>query len=575
MSSIQSHLKAHSAFYVGIGFVVFYLLGNFLPELFWATHDSFFSSGILQFLTWVIVIICLGLSYFTPKQTFNLSRLPVNGLSSHLGIGLIAVIGGILFYSFPIANDFYGDARIFRSFVHEPVSQFPENFWEQLFSFSLEPHHGRTGVRLMLTGIAYWAGSSTYEVFRWMGVTCGMGFILVWLYAIQHFIQHDSWRMILSIAGLTSPMLLIFFGHVENYSLVYLLLLSWLLLLLYQVQNRSKRLYIVLLLLLLIFARFHIMLLLCLPGLLLAGLHTFASPNSSSLRLLTVKGMLLGLLIPLLIIGLIGYFFVFEDHRDPRVMEDFKDIERLFLPLFSPQAPFDRYNLLSFNHLVDFFNSILLWSPACLFLVTWIGIKNPIIKWGKDPIVSILSLSFLLFLAMFFMINPLFSMPMEWDLMCFPATIFMVLTVYWVSKIQATPAPRSVLLIIGALAMFTFSTIYVNSHIKPLSRKIETIGRHVYKTYYAHSSTYLLFALNLDNEGYAERKASILKDLEPFALQGKDKLYAELLMDEAMMYFSVQNVGGAKMMIAESLGYYPPLAETYQEFIKAVQKSRP
>lgn len=575
MSTLSSHLKASTAFYLGIGFLLVFLLANLFPEPLWAVHDSYFLPQPLRFILWIIILLGLGFAFYSTKKEPKLRISNRFAFPLNLSIWLLALLAGLCFYSFPIIDDYYGDARIFRPILHEPVSRLPEDFWSRLFSISFQPEHGRKGVRLLLSGIAYLTGSSMYEVFRWMGMLCGIGFVLTWLFAVRHFIQRQAWRIALAVIGLSTPVLLIFFGHIENYSLIYWLFLSWLLLFLYQLKHAHKRLYVLLMVLLIIFARFHIMFLLCMPGLLLAGLYTFFPDKSVSRHLLSVKGMLSSLFLPLSIVGLILYFWVFEDYHDPRVMQDFSDIDRLFLPLISPEAPYDRYNLLSFNHLLDFANAVFLWSPGCLFVVSWIWLKVPLPKWQKDPIWAILGITFLLFLATFFMINPLFSMPMEWDLMCFPAPVLLVSTLYLVSKIQQKKMPVSLLIVPCLLALFTLSSIYVNHHTKPLSQKIERIGRHVYKTYYAHSSTYLLFALNLDGQEYAARKAAIIDDLESLALPGKDQEYANLLMDEAMMYFSAQNIGGAEMMMQESLRYYPPIKERFRDFIQAVEQAQP
>ena len=62
---------------------------------------------------------------------------------------------------------------------------------------------------------------------------------------------------------------------------------------------------------------------------------------------------------------------MFKDYNDPRTLTDFKDIDRLFLPVFSPEPPLDRYNLFSLNHILDYLNMMLMWSPAALFLIAY------------------------------------------------------------------------------------------------------------------------------------------------------------------------------------------------------------
>ena len=169
--------------------------------------------------------------------------------------------------------------------------------------------------------------------------------------------------------------------------------------------------------------------------------------------------------IPICFVGAFLYFFVFQDYKDPRLLQDFRDIDRLFLPLLSPAPPLDRYNLFSINHIFDYFNIMMLWSPPALFLLVIIGLfYRKQINW-KTPQIVITGLTFLLFTTFLFMINPLFSMPMDWDLFSLPAPILLIFVLALLKDVQPTNLAGKILPGCLALAILSLPTFIVNAAI--------------------------------------------------------------------------------------------------------------
>ena len=275
-----------------------------------------------------------------------------------------------------------------------------------------------------------------------------------------------------------------------------------------------------------------------------------------------IRGMLARIFLPLGLLGLLLYFFIFQDFNDERLLDQsVRTIDRLFLPLIAPEPPLDRYNLLSWNHLFDFLNAIWLWSPIALLAGSWLLVRK---KVSLSPPAVALLLTLLLMTGFLFMVNPLVSMPMDWDLFCFPAPVLLVLLLSISKAQQDVVLPNGVLAGSLALALMLIPPIWVNHQTAALSQRVETVGRHIFKTYYAHSSTYLLFSLQLETDVnvYRSRKESIIADLQPWATPGRDINYSDLLIDQAILEAEIQqNYPKARSLFLNALDYRDDLGE--------------
>ncbi len=520
---------------IGIAVMLPFLLAYINPEKWWGVHFHVFLSMPVQLIT---IGIPLAILLFGIKKPDSFQKLMDKKSISlnNATIAVLSIIMGVIFYSFPIVKDFYGNARSFMPLLKETVTQLPDDFYGNLFSFEFEPGNGRRGVMLLYALISKLFGVSYGEVFRLMGAFCGAGFVFVWSRSVKHFIAHKWWQLILILSGICSPFLLIYYGHIDTYAPLYLILLCWLLLLVKFIKYQNTKLIIPLIILLFIGIRFHTLMYLLLPALGLSVLYVFIKKNWVQ-QLFSFKGMFLKVYLPICLAGLYLYVFVFKDYNDPRRLVDFKDIDRLFLPIFSPELPLDRYNLFSFNHILDYANAVLLWSPVLLFIGLIIAFLYRRYISKNNPSIIILFLSFIVFSTVLFMINPLMSMPMDWDLFLFPTPVLMVLTLLLAQQLEKINIPKIFFYFGISLSLISIPTVVTNHSLESSSYRMETVGKHVFKTYYEHSGTYLLYALQMipDNvELYKSRKKQLIKDLKEYAVVGKDDKYASLLTDDGV-----------------------------------------
>lgn len=540
-----------------------------MPDDWWATHFLAFMPSPWNYVLATLAGGLLILAFFL-KPTSNQNA---GNFKGHWLISIvIGMLCGMLFYHFPIAVDPYGNARSFMPYMDNTVDVLPDHFWRDLLSFQLKPGNGRWGVFHSFTLIAYTFKITYRDVFLLANAICGGLFIFTWLRFVASRITNTTWRVSVSIAGVISPFFLIFLGHIETYAPLYLILLWYLILLSRQIETKKAWLFIPLLLLLLFGIRFHTLMYLLLPSFILAIFNQEKGDTIWFKKLTTIKGLSLWLFLPVCLGGLVLYFFILGDYNDPRFLdENVSDIERLFLPIISPEAPLDKYNLQSWNHIFDFINVILHWSPALLLVIAVsVLLFRKSISQSLGLNVMLFTLS--LFVSFLFMFNPLMGMPMDWDLFMFPAPFVMVIAILLVQKIQQESVSKSLVFSVLSIALISFPIFVVNASRNQLSYRMESLGVHVYKTYYAHSAAYLLEAIGMipnDLPLYMERKQQLLKKLEPLAQPGIDKKYAELLTDDGIYKFNYLNrLEEAKADFQKSLYYWPKSYESWYYLAK-------
>ena len=563
-----------SASIIGTVIFGFFILGLVIPDSWWGVHFLNFVSPAMKTACLVLAVMLLGYSWVAKNKTIQ-SEITNEKKWSKTFPYILGTVAGFVFYNIPMAGDVYGNARGFQDILDTTVERLPSDFYTNLFSFELVPGNGRGGVTLIVQFISYAMQVTVYDAFKIMGAVCGVGFVVAWVWSVHYFIKVRAWQITLVLVGLTSPFLIIYFGHVETYAPVYLILFLWSLLFVLFIRTRKSALYWTLVPLLLIGVRLHTLMYLLGPAFLVATLYQFNLKSAVSNRILDFKGVFKWMYLPLFAGGIILYFFVFKDFNDPRSLStDFKDIDRLFLPMVSPEAPLDNYNMFSPSHLLDFFNMMLFWSPPVLVLLGYVLIqKRRSLNW-KLPEVNLLLLSFLLFATILFSMNPLFSMPMDWDLFCFPVPVLLLLLLLLVAQVEKEPIKMNVLSASGGLMVLCIPAFSVFLTLEQNSYRIERVGVHIYKTYYEHSSTYLLMSLKMidDPNLYQARVEGLITELEDYALPNNDKQYAELLIENAFFNFYVmQNATEARKMMLKSMEY-DQLQPRFEQFIFEINR---
>lgn len=547
---------------LAMGLLLMYILGMFWPDTFWGTHFLAFVPKVLKYGLPLLITLLLVYTFYKREIDFNF-----NFVLNKKVIVTISIIMAIVFYNIDIIGDYYGDAKNFDPYLENKFTEFKDGFWSDLFSIQLKTGHARWGVFNLYSVVAYALKINMLQTFKLMDALFGAGFVFVWLLSVSKYSKTKITTIALIILGCTSPVVLSFCGHIETYGFVLFLIISWLFIFVRAFKEQNALLLWLLVPLSIICIRFNTPSIVLVPALIMTFIHHYSNKHQKLNSVFTLKKLFLYVLIPLIIIGILVYFFVFESHIDSRVLDaNTNDLDRLFLPLFSPDAPLDTYNLLSWNHIFDFLMSFFFWSPGVLFLIGVILLNRKKIDWN-NPLISILLLTFILFLGFLFMINPLMSLPMDWDLYTLPFPIALMLILLLLQQQSVSFIKNRTLFNSLTLHLLSIPVFIVLTNKTMHSYRIESVGVRVYKTYYQHAENYLLYSLQMleGKERYATRKETLLQKLKPFVRGNIDQNYAALLLDEGINTFVDKNYIKSRefLLSAESYGPYLKLTQEY------------
>lgn len=561
---------------IGMLFLLLFALGTVCPDYWWATHFPAFLPPAWKVLLFATsgALIAWPLFFFKKNVGTPGFKIPQASGNAKWIIGGITLGMGCLLYTFPIAVDCYGNSYLFTPKLEQTVTEFPTEALGKIFSFGFNPEHGRHSMAAVVELLTYIFGTTYGGTFSLLNVGFGMAFVALWLLFVNHYFSSPNCKIILALCGLSAPFLQIYFGHIEVYAPIYFGVLLWGIGVVKFVESPSSKKLWAMVLLQIMLIKMHALGLMLIPGFLLMVAFYLKWRFSRLGPLLCWKGVAKFLLLPIFAAGVFVYFIILNDHRDPRILDGVADSERIFLPIFPPESPYDRYNLQSFNHIFDFGNVLLFWSTTGLFvLAVIIFFFRKKIRWNR-PELLITGTGLLMMGTFLFMFNPLLTMMIDWDVFCLPGPLLLVFVAVVARQIQNEPlfAKKLLLPTIG-LALMTVPIIVVNAHREPLSYRLESVGVRTFKTYYEWSGKYIHQALGLienDMDLYLERKAAILEKLKPYTVPGKDFKYAQLLTDNGLYYLRfAQDPQQAKSIFEEARYYAPDYGLNLQHLIEA------
>lgn len=560
---------------VALAFLGFYLMGVLDPNNWWGTHFIAFLPTPWKYGLLALSTIFVGLSFSSFGEKLGNMFDFFSKLPAIVAIPAIGLFMAVMFYFFPIFHDYYGDAFEYEGLLNSQIASISEFSLNPLFSLDLSPHMGRVSMASLVNVLSYVFKLNYHEVFVWMDIVCGSLFVLLWLRFIYQKIKSNTWKIILGMAGLSAPFMQIFFGHVEMYAPSILLLEIWVMLLISFIEKKQQWKLYVLFPLMIIGIKLHPTFLLLLPVWLMIFIAHIRPSAQLSKKLFTWKGLATFILAPVFAMGLILYFFILGDHKDPRTLQGAQDFERLFLPLVSPEPPLDRYNMQSFNHIFDFFNIILHWSPIALIVLTTIliGFRKKV-NWEK-PEILVLSLLLILYTLFLFAVNPLLSMQIDWDLFMIPAPLLLIFVALLVKEMEEeiTIAHKIIPIALG-IATLTIPFFAVNAMANPYSQRLESLSIRIFKTYNIWADKYLEYAVKLTSSGeeYITRKQAVIDELKPYAIIGNDLHYAQMIAFNGLFYLhsgNAENTEKARACFQEAYYYYPSLKSNILNLLQA------
>lgn len=249
-------------------------------------------------------------------------------------------------------------------------------------------------------------------------VSCLSGaiFIFILLKFLDFLEIHSLSKGLFFIMTLFMGSSQLFLGYLENYTLHYVALFTYIFLSMRFLRGRGSVLLPSLLFVLSI--AFHIQGIILTPSLLFLFFFSLGKRNKDILKFLTLKNVLFAILLSLLIMT--GIYFLKGFHSNGRI--------------FVPLIPLGGYTLFSSKHLLDLLNQQFLLSSAGFILLIVLLISS----WRKmdldEPIVSFLILTGFYLLLFNFTINPDLGMARDWDLFGASGMGYTVLAIFLLIK---------------------------------------------------------------------------------------------------------------------------------------------
>lgn len=541
--------------------LLFFILGYLFPEVWWGSHFLSFLE-LHEFIALITLFLILFLSQFF---SFNISLFKTQKIST-LSITIIGGLYAILILSFPMIVDYYGDAYKYLNDRDVVLEAIPKGTHEAFWTYDLNPSSGERTVLAIATYITFLFKTSYAKGFNIMNAIFGGLYAITWIIFINKTLTFSFSKFLVIICGLFAPFMLFYFGHLEIYAPVYFMVLVWLFSASLFLKKPTVKKAIALFILLLVCFKIHSITLLFLPVyifLLVSAFSTIEKPW---------RWVSYFIFIPTLLAGMVLYFFVFKDHTDDRSFKHgtVYEYDHLFLPLYGTEAPLDQYNMLSFNHIFDYFNLIISWSPALLaLLVLLLLTARKSIRWN-DPHIVFVGTSLILFCALTFVINPLLSMPRDWDLMSIPAVIFSFLVILLLQQCEALLLTRRVLTNLLAVFLISFSVFIMHQNRNAIGDRMEALSLRTQTTYYDWTSELLKFAKDARNKNpnYVKINERVVKKLRENAQIGIDYEFAEVLYMQGNEYQKQKAYNKAIQYYKEALVYYP---KHYRSKLKMIE----
>jgi hypothetical protein len=509
----------------------FFLLGTLFPDFWWGSHFISFLPPILKIGLLIVSFLLIAFNNKISAKTdsiinryFGFNKSWPIYLSTIIAIGL---------YAFPITNDFYGDAPYFMEELSKKTAFQNSDLLQHIFNYNF--WNPKTGEETTLGIVQFIANNIKFDfvfAFKILGSICAGIFCFVWIKLVSLSVTNKTSQVLLILLGVCSPMIQLFQGHQEIYGPI-LCSIVWFFVRLKKYNNKGGKLNMfILLFALLLCLKFHITSFALIPVVLMAIYNQVKTNISFSFMIKYIYAILA-------VIGICAYLFIFEDYNDEREMiYSTNYLERVFLPILSPEAPLDKYTLFHLNHFSDFLNQSFIWSPMLLLLIGIVTINRKKINWESPQIVQGFFAA-ITYLSVFFLLNPLLGMQMDWDLFCIPGIIILCFLVLTWSAVDQTKPKLNLTPIALALSLFIIAPISVNASKEMLSQRLLSTGKSAFKGYWIGSIKIIKNAVSIYNQDLdyiIDNTTKAAEDLEPYAFKGKDIEMSRLYQGLGMLY---------------------------------------
>jgi len=393
-----------------------------------------------------------------------MARLPLSSRRLHLGIALFSAVPFVLFR---IRHLRWGDAYIFVKAIPHPQVRLTY-VWQAPLDVFIHAKAWQLGNRLF-------GWPDPIPVYLIISTLCGVAFIWILLRLTTWLGRNRTERVLMVTLVLSLGMIELFFGYIENYTIIAVgvLLYTWLAL-------RSVRGEIGILwpaAVLAITHATHPATIILAPSLLYvawvrSGRVREQGVNGTRARDFWRAVFIMAIPYVLALVGVVMLMTIGSHGLDALVGVDFPGggDRRWLVPLFQATTKYEHYTMFSLGHLSDIVNEQLLVAPA---IVPGLGLAA-LFAWGRlprrDPAFRLLGLITGLYFLLILTWNPDYGGQKDWDLFSGPA----VPAALWLAYILPHVLPERKVLreagwaLVSAQAFHVIAWVYQNT--LPLSR---------------------------------------------------------------------------------------------------------
>jgi tetratricopeptide (TPR) repeat protein len=415
---------------------------------------------------------------------------------------VIVIVFGVLFTIFSARTHFLGDGYELINTIGSTATDIIK--WSE------------AGSVLIATAIQALIGetnkTNAETAFRIISIFSGL--VSIWFFFIIARIatENPAKRFLILTSLLLSGGLLLFFGYVENYPLLWPVTLGFIYFGL-KYLGTSRGLWIVGLLLVIDFA-LHMQSAVLIPAFVYLA---FSRGTGSEIYRKYKKALIVGGITGLLVILAL---FVYKYLTDLYIQD-------VFLPLFIGKPIDPDYAILRLDHLIDIFNELTLVSPLIiLFVILSVKRFKNIMKNNSTVFMALVSGGYLLFL---FVIDPKLALPRDWDLFAITGPPLTVLTIISIDRKWIDSIKKAIVPILCFLVTAPIPFLYANLN-ENLSREYI---QYVIDTDFKRSMSSLVVLYNHYGDIGETKKADSLKTIYntrypyKFKLDNAQRLYTE------------------------------------------------
>lgn len=390
-----------------------FLAGAFYPEgrvwgfNWWAYWPDWVAP--LLFLAGLGLILPCGSVGAIGARSESVIRRSGARLSSRLGFTAISLAYPALFYFLRAKTHFLGDG-------YGQLKLLTSNESNYLQVRELGESLAHLGAKLVMGGTSEIAALASFQA---VSILAGVILLsLLYLFARRLFIAEAD-RILFTAGIATGGYMLLYFGYVENYSLLVLATVLFTLVGLLVSLGKLNRWLVLPAVALPIF--FHIIAVVMLPG----AAFLLVSGGRPKKLLAGIPVWLRAALIAACSFLLMWLFYRFYTAN--------YFFRYAIVPLVENRVTAEGYTLFSLNHLTDFANLLLLLIPGLPLLLVSL-MSAPIKKLARERSFRFLLISLVSSLVACFAIDPRLGMPRDWDLLSFSGVPLAVLLYFLVLK---------------------------------------------------------------------------------------------------------------------------------------------